>query len=135
MLLVWTENLRVGVEEFDEDHRGLISMVNELHRAVQSGESRRTLAAVLDRMEWHTRDHCRREEQFFVSTCYPDLEAHRQEHRQLVCRLADLRKRFEASADPHLAVETMELIFQWLTDHIHGTDRLYGPHLNSNGIY
>ena len=34
-----------------------------------------------------------------------------------------------------LSVQVMSFLNNWLLNHIQGTDRKYGPHLNSKGIY
>jgi hemerythrin-like metal-binding protein len=135
MLLLWTENLRVGVEEFDKDHRNLIGLVNYLHAAILEGKSRDALATALDELEDHVTRHFRREELAFLETSYPRRAEHKLEHRQLYEQFSMMRKRFESGEDAALAPEVMEYAYTLLKDHIFGSDRQYTEHLNGQGVY
>jgi hemerythrin-like metal-binding protein len=135
MLLVWTENLTVGVEEFDQEHKKLIAMVNELHGAIEAGNSKETLGIVLDQLEDYARHHCLREELLFIKTGYPDAPAHMKEHDELRQMLAGMRERHESGLGARLSVEVMDFIYGWLTNHICCTDRKYTEHMHANGIF
>jgi hemerythrin-like metal-binding protein len=137
MLVFWTENLSVGVKEFDEDHKRLIKMLNELHHAAKDAEAtgkvdKDEIEIALHRLENYAIGHCSREEALLAKTGYPGLEEHKKAHRQLLDQVADMTLRFRNSTDPRHATEIMECIFAWVTDHIYGTDKKYASHLRTH---
>jgi hemerythrin-like metal-binding protein len=139
MLLMWTENLSVGVKRFDEDHKRLIRMINELHGALQDVDAQGKIAEdeieiALHRLENYFTTHCLQEEARMAETGYPGLEEHRQEHQKFFARVAEMSQRFRGSRDPRYATELMQFMYDWLTDHIFVIDRQYTAHLNAKGI-
>jgi hemerythrin len=134
MLLLWTENLRVGVEEFDEDHKKLIAMVNALHGAIQAGDSNKMLESVLNRLEHHAWHHCTLEEVAFLQTGYPDAAQHTEEHDELREMIVKMKRRKESGVDAGLSVDVMNLIYIWLTNHIYRADRKYRDFVHAKGI-
>lgn len=134
MLLLWTENLRVGVEEFDEDHKRLIALVNALHGAIEAGTSKEILKGVLDDLEQYAWHHCACEEFVFLKTGYPDARAHTQEHYELRQMVAKMKQRHESGMDADLSLDVMNLIYIWLTNHIYCADRKYSEFMRARGI-
>ncbi|HXR38408.1 MAG TPA: bacteriohemerythrin [Terracidiphilus sp.] len=134
MLLLWTENLRVGVEDFDEDHKKLIALVNMLHGAIETGNSKNMLESVLDDLEHYAWHHCTCEEVAFFETGYPDAAAHTAEHDELRRMVAKMKLRRESGTDADLSVDVMNLIYIWLTNHIYCADRKYSEFTRARGI-
>jgi hemerythrin-like metal-binding protein len=139
MLLMWTENLSVGVKAFDDDHKRLIRMINELHGALEDVDAEGKIAEeeieiALHRLENYFTTHCLREEKTMEQTGYAGLEEHRQEHRKFFAKVAEMAQRFRGSRDARHATELMQFMYDWLTDHIFVIDRKYTMHMNAKGI-
>jgi hemerythrin-like metal-binding protein len=139
MLLMWTENLSVSVKNFDDDHKRLIRMINELHGAIEDVDAEGKIAEeeieiALHRLENYFQYHCLREEEMLAKTGYAGLEEHQQEHQKFFATVAEMARRFRGSRDPRHATELMQFMFDWLSDHIFVTDRKYTLHLNAKGI-
>jgi hemerythrin len=64
---------------------------------------------------------------------YPDLEAHKAEHAEFVASVAQFREGF-AAGRIGLTIEVMRYLSSWLTNHIMGTDRAFGPFFNDRGL-
>jgi hemerythrin len=140
MLLLWTDNLSVGIDQFDEDHKRLIAIINELHSAIQAVDGngqieKEEIEIVLQRLENYIRYHCDREELFMAKTHYPDFESHRQEHLRLNVMIADMTDRFHGSTSPEDAAEIMQFLYDWLTNHIFVVDKKYSSHLRASGHF
>lgn len=135
MLLLWTEKLRLGVEEFDDAHKRLIVLVNRLHAAIQAGTSNRVLEAVLNELEYHVRHQCTREEMLFLETGFPDAAAHTEEHNELRRMVAKMHLRFASGTDADLPLDVMNLIYVWVTNHIYRADRRSSEFMHAKGIY
>lgn len=134
MLLLWTENLRVGVEEFDEDHKKLVAMVNALHGAIEAGSSSKMLKRVLDDLEHYAWRHCTCEEVAFLETGYADAAAHTAEHDELRQMIAKMKQRRDQGTDAQLSVDVMNLIYVWITNHIYCSDRKYSEFVRVRSI-
>jgi hemerythrin len=134
-LMVWNDRMTVGVKVLDDDHKKLIAYLNELHDGIQAGHGRDVLGKILDRLIEYTASHFKREENFFASTGYPGATAHKAEHDKLTAQVIDVQKKYKASTTSTLSLEVMNFLRSWLTSHIQGSDKKYGPHLNGHGVH
>jgi hemerythrin len=140
MLLMWTGNLSVGVKDFDDDHKRLIRIINELHSAIQDAQlsgkvPEEEIEIALHRLENYLQYHCAREELYMANTGYPDLAEHRQEHTQFGAKIVEMRQRFHGSSSLEDAQAVMDFVYNWLTHHINVTDKKFATHMHANGIY
>jgi hemerythrin-like metal-binding protein len=140
MRLMWTDHLRVGIKDFDEDHKRVLRMINELNCAIQDAAVTGQLEPVemeiaLHRLDNYIRYHCAQEELCMTLTGYPDLEQHKKEHAKLAALIGDLQGRCHGSTSPKDAAEIERFIHEWIIDHIFVTDRRYTAHLHSKGIF
>jgi hemerythrin-like metal-binding protein len=139
MILMWTTNLTVGIKDFDEDHKRLIRMVNELHMATRDLDAsgnmeQEELEIALHRLENYTKYHCSQEEKAMAKAKYPHLERHQKEHAKLIGMVAEMSVRFNGSTSPKHAEELMQVMYDWLINHINVVDKEYTEHLNAKGI-
>jgi len=137
---MWTGNLSVGIEGFDEDHKRLIQMLNELHRAAERQDASgkmdcEEIEIALHRLENYTKYHCTQEEYVMAETGYPDLESHQAEHKKLIAMIADMEARFRGSTSPAHAEELMQVIYGWIINHVNLTDKKYSGYLNARGVF
>ncbi len=128
-LMLWTEELSVGIEEFDADHRQLFAMVNGLFNAFEVGTGAELLGALFDALIDYTRDHFAREEARMAACHYPGLSTHRAEHLQLAERVHELRRHFLAGSVEQVNRDLLVLFKTWLTSHIRVTDHGYKPYV------
>jgi hemerythrin-like metal-binding protein len=130
-LITWNEHLSVGIERFDLEHREMIAVINDLDAAMQRGEGAQALGDLLRRLVDYTRRHFRSEEETLEAHGYPDLDAHRREHRSLEEQVLDLQDAYEGGRRS-LSVQTMTFLRDWLKNHIMGCDHRYGPFLRGS---
>ena len=128
-LMQWTEELSVGVESLDDDHRQLFAMVNGLFDAIEGGTGAGLMSALFDALLAYTRDHFAREEALMAERHYPELAAHRVEHAELAERVHALRRSFLTDGGDGVGQELLVLFKTWLTSHIRVTDRAYRPYV------
>ena len=128
----WSDALSVGIDEIDAQHRGLVALLNQLNDAIEHRHGNAAVGAILARLEEYTRVHFAVEESLMRLLGYPDLDAHKREHEQLVEQLADLRRRFDAGKTA-LGFELMHFLKVWLTKHIMASDQAYARHFTETG--
>lgn len=134
-LIEWNDGMSVGVELIDEQHRNLLAILNELNAAVEEGQGREKLGAIIERMIQYTRVHLKHEEDLFVRTGYPDAAAHGAQHDTMISTALSAQAKFRWGTKPELANEILDFLQDWLVHHIQGTDKLYTAHLHEHGIF
>ncbi len=133
-LMVWNDKLSVGITQFDEEHKQLVALVNELFDAVQAGRSKEALGGILDSLVAYTKSHFTHEEEHFARLGYPDRDAHKAEHDALASQVLEVQRKYHAGATATLSMEVMNFLKNWLIKHIQGTDKKYGPFLKEKGV-
>lgn len=133
-IIEWNARLSVGVKQFDDEHKQLIAIINDLSDAMHQGRSKTALADILDRLVSYTQNHFAHEEQVMRSNGYPDLDKHAVEHRALATKAVEIQKQARDHASTVLSMQTMNFLTQWLTNHIQNVDARYGSFLNAKGV-
>lgn len=134
-LMHWNDNLSVGVNMIDTDHKQLIALINTLFDGVKDGKGKDAVGDVLDGLIAYTVEHFDREEKYFASTAYPLASDHKAQHEQLKAQVLEIQSKFKAGNSATLTLDTMNFLKSWLINHIQGTDQKLGAHLKSHGIH
>ncbi len=129
----WNEKLSVGVQKFDDQHKRLVQMVNELQEAMLASKGREASKKVLDQLVQYTVTHFKDEESAMAAAKFPGLAQHKIEHEKLCNQVLDYKKRVDGG-DLSVTVELLKFLRGWLVDHITKTDMAYGVHLNGVGV-
>jgi hemerythrin-like metal-binding protein len=130
-VIQWTQDMSVGIQSLDDDHKILVGMVNRLDDAINAARGKQTLSSVLDALVDYTSYHFSREEALMRACGYPDLDAHGHTHRVLRIQVAHIRDRYRGNPDSIHDREVLAFLKNWLTSHIMGRDKLYAPFMTS----
>lgn len=128
-LITWQDSYSVGVPLIDNDHKLLVSLINQLDDAIKGGQGRDVVGSVLNVLEEYTRGHFGREEILMRKAGYPDLPPHKREHEKLAAQVREIVARYAAGDDSHIDDELLQFLKSWLTGHILGVDMKYAPYL------
>ena len=131
--LEWDASFATGVSKYDDQHKVLFNMVNDLADAMQQKKSKDAVGRVLNGLAEYTINHFADEERNFAQTHYPEETQHKALHKKLLDQVTELIGKFNAG-EPLIAQDVINFLQDWLINHIKGTDKKYGPHLNKNGI-
>lgn len=129
----WNDSLSVKVAEIDEQHKQLLSMVNDLHGAMKTGRAKDQCSEIISGLIRYTQTHFSTEERYFAKYNYPEKSAHEKEHRVFVKKVKEFQAGFE-SGKAMITIEIMQFLNEWLVMHIRGTDQKYSDFLNSKGV-
>jgi methyl-accepting chemotaxis protein/hemerythrin len=132
-LMSWTDELSVGVRLIDEQHKVLLGLINELNAAMRARKSDAVMADIVARLKEYTVKHFGQEEEFFDRYGYPDTRQHKEIHAKLVQQVLDFEAALK-SGKAKVTMDFMRFLKDWLVGHIMGTDKKYGPFLNSKGL-
>ncbi|WP_224984014.1 bacteriohemerythrin [Geomonas agri] len=131
--MVWDQSFATTINTFDDQHKKLFAMVNELAQAMQHKRSKEAIGSVLQRLIEYTGSHFAAEEEAFRKSGYPEETAHVQQHKALVSQVLVLQAKFN-SGETVLTHDVIEFLQNWLVNHIKGTDKRYAPHLTKAGV-
>ena len=56
-LINWSDNYSVKVAKFDNQHKNLVNMINEMHEAMRSGRGKDALKPILQKLVNYTVQH------------------------------------------------------------------------------
>jgi len=127
-LLTWQANFRIGIEEVDHEHQGLIELINSLHMALGEERSGERVEAVLGEIFADISAHFALEEKVMRDRRYDALAEHKADHERL---LDDLRDLMDAQADgavlddQHFAAR----LAAWFSGHFQTHDARFHRHL------
>ncbi|WP_373975010.1 bacteriohemerythrin [Chitinibacter sp. SCUT-21] len=130
-LIEWNESLSVGIQEIDEQHKVLVNLLNELHDAIRHHHGRDASIEVLQRLADYTRIHFTVEESLMRILGYPEYEAHKAHHEDLISQMNDLQARLNKGEA--VSFELLHFLRNWLTNHIMEGDQRYVEHFLSRG--
>jgi hemerythrin len=133
LLFPWSDDYCVGVLIVDTQHQGLVDIINELHHAMIVGEGKHALGGIISRLIKYTQVHFKTEEDYMQAYGYPEYLSHKLEHDELTKQVLDLQGKFLRN-EVGLTVEVLAFLKDWLTHHILGSDKKYGPFLNAKGV-
>ncbi len=131
--MTWSDSFSVGVKAMDEQHKGLVKALNDLHAAMVAGQAKAVAGDLLKTLLKYTREHFAAEEALMRRAQYPDLAGHCAKHKDLAGQVEKFAGRYERG-EIALNVDLLMFLRDWLLTHIQKTDRDYGPWLNAKGV-
>lgn len=136
--MIWTEELSVGVERIDSQHKELFRRINGLVDAIKRAECKYTIDGTIRFLEEYALIHFSEEERYMRSYSYPEYRQHKAQHAIFLHSLSALKKQ---SASPRqkgdsydLSVETNRVVVDWILSHIAQVDKKLGEFLKGRAI-
>ncbi|MGB9667589.1 MAG: bacteriohemerythrin [Thermosulfidibacteraceae bacterium] len=126
----WNEKFITGVREADEQHKRLVDLINELYDAMSQGKGSEVIDKILDELAKYADYHFKTEEGLMSKYGYPELEQHKREHEAFTKKVQEFIESRKGGSLT-LTMKVMNFLKEWLTNHILGTDKKYGPFLTS----
>jgi hemerythrin len=132
-LFLWTDDLSVSIQEVDEQHKGLIRLINQLHLVVSETQGEDTAREILDQLVESTRTHFLLEESLMRLTHYTGFETHKNQHETLMDEMRALLEQLD-NGSATINVELLHFLKIWLTEHIERCDRHFSAHFAKSGL-
>lgn len=133
-LIEWSDELSVGINSIDEQHKKLVNMINALNDAMLSGSSNELLGKIFTGLANYTQKHFSYEENMFAEYGYPDSVEHKRQHSALISQVVSLQQKFVENPQRTMSADLMLFLKRWLTNHIMKTDKEYTDFLLSKGV-
>lgn len=127
MPIEWTERLRVGVEEIDNQHKELFKRINNLLDACTQGKGKDEVLNTLRFLDDYVTVHFTAEERLQQKYNYPDYTSHKARHTEFIKNISDIKKAIEEEGvGLHLVIRTNNTVVDWLINHIGKMDKKVG---------
>jgi hemerythrin len=133
MLIEWSDELSVGIQEIDEQHRVLVDLLNEMHTAIHEHHGREVSIRILQQLMEYTKIHFAVEESLMRIFEYPGYEEHKLQHEHLIKEIHDFEHKIVFEGNP-ISFQLLHFLRMWLTKHILESDMDYSPFLLKAGI-
>jgi diguanylate cyclase (GGDEF)-like protein/hemerythrin-like metal-binding protein len=130
----WDEGLSVGVDEIDNDHKMLLSIIAELSDAIEENHESDVIKDVFVKLESYVQLHFKREEALMRQCGYRELEAHISSHKQFVNKIPELRSELLNADTVEVARDVYLFLVDWLLNHIVVDDMEYFQDVYDQGL-
>mgnify|MGYP001013374245 CR=1 FL=1 len=133
VLYEWTEKIAVGITTIDDQHKKLISLINDLNEAMRERKATEVIGKVLQELTDYTVYHFGNEERAFQKYQYPDTAAHLAAHKVFVDKLNELIEN-NKKGQLGISISVLDFLMDWISNHILKTDRQYVPFFQGKEI-
>ena len=134
MSLVWREQLSLGNDVLDSDHRYLIDIINRIERSLEARDGKELLAA-LDSLSRYSQEHFAREEKIAHLIGYSQFDKLSLSHEILFRELDQARRNIgEITQEwsPAAIARFNAFLKNWLIGHVIKEDLLMKPVLKKH---
>ncbi|MDA8212497.1 MAG: bacteriohemerythrin [Clostridia bacterium] len=132
-MFAWDEKYSVNVKEFNDHHKKLIDLINELHDGMKVGKGKEIMSTMLKKLIDYTQFHFSTEEKYLTRYAYPEYQLHKAQHDQFVNKVLKFQQDFE-KGNILASMDVMNFLKDWLVNHILVIDKKYVPFLNEKGV-
>jgi len=122
------QNIGVGFDQIDGEHRVQVGLLSALRHAVTVGRAEKEVKQILEQLIDYTKVHFMSEELLMRLYQYPHYEAHVAEHDRMVEQIEQAQERYQ-SGDAVATTETLDATIAGLVGHIGSSDRTLGGYL------
>ncbi|WP_312694010.1 bacteriohemerythrin [Caproiciproducens sp.] len=132
MVMGWTEDLSVGVDLIDQQHKIWFEKANQLFDAGKNGKAKEFISQMLDFLDEYTKMHFRDEEKYMLSIQYPEYETQKKLHTNFIAELAKLKSEYAKSGgNIAVIINANQMVINWLIQHISTQDKRIGQYVRS----
>lgn len=130
MTIAWMPNLSVNDSQIDEQHKQLISKINELLEATKTGKGKEKINEIINFLGQYTINHFSHEERYMIEHHYPELDSHKKIHEEFIKKFLEFKNKIsKEGASASLTIEVQHFLGDWLINHIGKEDHKYAEYI------
>jgi hemerythrin len=127
LFIKWHERNETGIDLIDEQHRGIVSVINTFYYLMSLGTRGNMLySCISDTMKNYSRIHFSTEEELLEASNYADIEKHKKLHKHLLLEIERIEYDAIKTNDPK---PLLDFLKKWWIEHINEEDQLYARYL------
>ena len=125
-LVTWSSTFSVGVKIIDDQHKGLLNLVNDMFNHVTGNEAdeQAYFTQVIQQAVQYVKIHFMTEEKIMIHTKFPGYAEHKKAHDAFVLAVVDNVKSFKTSKKLAL-MDFTKFLKEWILTHIAIMDKQY----------
>jgi len=129
----WESRFELGIENFDDHHRHLVSLINKVYDDYTAEAPSEKLGAVLEELIDYASYHFNIEELWMEKNHYSKLDQHSAEHNKFHTAMIDFKRDY-SQGTLNISLDILIFLKSWLIGHILKTDSEYGTFIKSRGV-
>lgn len=127
-VIKWRDSYNTGIDAVDEEHKKLVDLIEAMYTSIRDKEPKETVEKVLGEIVEYTQIHFNNEEALMEEKEYPELEAHKAQHRSLIEEVGEYKDRL-VNDFPDGRQELYRFLREWLVNHIMESDKAFGAYV------
>ena len=131
--LNWEDKYSVGVEEIDNQHKHMFSVINELLDAISNNNPEEHLGHIIESLVKYKIFHFETEEKYFDQFNFDGAEEHRIKHQEFNKKLGELKEEFP-EYNIEFAFKLIDFLEDWLINHLMVVDQKYVKCFHDHGL-
>jgi hemerythrin len=131
--LDWKDKMSVGNDALDADHKKLLGFINDLHDRMESNPDPEMIERVLDKLIDYAHYHFEFEEKLLRLCRYPELDKHKEKHKEIFDQLRNMKASYHASPTEFRLIGIFDFLSNWLMKHILREDMAYKSFIARKG--
>jgi methyl-accepting chemotaxis protein/hemerythrin len=128
VFMQWSSDYENGIKKFDDQHKVLFDLINQLYVAMKNKQGKSAMAGILNELANYTDFHFKSEEEAFDKFGYPHTAEHKAIHEKLVAQVIDFIDKFQ-SGTAMVDFNLLNFLQDWLNNHIKVEDKKYSSFL------
>ncbi len=129
----WNKNMSVDEDHIDNQHKKLLSQLNEIIYIMSFGATSREVRGAINFFDDYVKEHFTYEENYMKEHKYPKLYEHKKTHKNFISNYLSFKKKLKSGVDPReLIMEIETYLGQWWIKHISKEDQEYHNFVEKN---
>ena len=125
--MAWHTKFETGNTQIDNQHKEIFTLVGQIIDANYTCQGK--IKAAIDFLTNYAVTHFEYEERLMDESVYPMAHIHKKQHSDFVASVAALAKRVSnENDDVKNRADIEEVAFNWLVDHVLGSDKVMASH-------
>lgn len=126
MFIEWKQDLEIGIEEIDNEHRAIIETFQKLYEKMRTGEGHDLYDEIIAFLDDYVENHLAHEEAYQEEIKYDGFEEHKAKHDEFRHILKEIKEdKLEVVSNKEL-LKINKIMKDWLLHHILEEDMKIG---------
>ena len=127
----WSDDLKIGVPQIDEQHKALFDAVDALRAACNAGKGRVEIIKTIQFVTDYTVQHFADEEALQKKSGYPKCAEHKLKHEEFMAQVKELRREIDDNGPTIVLLSKLNMLLSgWLINHVKYVDNEIAQYVN-----
>jgi hemerythrin len=114
----WNDDFKIGQEEVDKEHQKLFEIAAKALQHEKHADSKKFIKQIIIELYQYMKVHFENEEKYMESIGYPEIEAHKKLHENIIDQITQFVKQIATLSLENFERKLIEYMDVWLISHI-----------------